>query len=245
MPFDVIVLGSASPYPRPGEPCSGYLVRSEGATIWLDAGPGTLAALQEHTTLTDVDAIWISHLHADHVADLLPAFYALRYADLRPARPIPLYGPPGIAGRLGAFLTNAAAAPIGEAFEVHELHDGHLAEVGGLTLAATAVAHGFPAFGVRVTDGDRVLAYSGDTGPCAALTELANGADLFLCEADGPEPSEVHLTPEEAARAAHSSGRLVLTHFGPFLSAPDAAARASAVHTGQVEVATPGAVFAV
>ncbi|WP_328443007.1 MBL fold metallo-hydrolase [Amycolatopsis sp. NBC_00438] len=245
MPFDLTVLGSASPYPRPGEPCSGYLVRSAGATLWLDAGPGTLAALQEHTALAEVDAIWISHLHADHVADLLPAVYALLFADLRPARPIPLYGPPGTGERLGAFLTNTAPAPIGEAFAVHELHDGHFAEVGGLTLATTAVEHGFPAFGVRVTDGDRVLAYSGDTGPCAALTELATGADLLLCEADGPEPSPVHLTPEDAARAAHGAGRLVLTHLGPFLTAEVATARASTVHSGQVEVAAAGRVFAV
>ncbi len=238
MPFDLTVLGSASPYPRPGEPCSGYLVRGEGATVWLDAGPGTLAALQERTALTDVDAIWISHLHADHVADLLPTVYALLFADLRPAKPMPLYGPPGIGDRLGAFLGNTGPAPIGQAFHVHELHDGHFAEVNGLTLATTAVEHGFPAFGVRVTDGDRVLAYSGDTGPCAALTELANGADLFLCEADGPEPSEVHLTPEDAARAAHGAGQLVLTHLGPFLTREEAAERA-----GTDAIAVPGAVF--
>ena len=245
MPLELIVLGSASPYPRPGQPCSGYVVRAPGATVWLDAGPGTLAALQEHTTLTDVDAIWISHLHADHVADLLPAVYALLFADLPPTRPIPLFGPPGIGSRLSAFLSNTAPAPIGEAFAVHELHDGHFAEVGGLTLATTAVEHGFPAFGVRVTDGDRVLAYSGDTGPCAALDRLATGADTFLCEADGPEPSPVHSTPEDAARAAHGAGRLVLTHFGPFLAPTEAAERAAAVHKGPIQTAAPGAVFTV
>ncbi|MEQ0564775.1 MBL fold metallo-hydrolase [Amycolatopsis sp. NEAU-NG30] len=238
MPFDLTVLGSASPYPRPGQPCSGYLVRSESATVWLDAGPGTLAALQEHTALTDVDAVWISHLHADHVADLLPAVYALLFADLRPARPMPLYGPPGIGDRLRDFLSNTGPAPIEQAFQVHELHDGHHAEVNGLTLASTAVEHGFPAFGVRVTDGDRVLAYSGDTGPCAALTELAAGADLFLCEADSPEPSDVHLTPEDAARAAQGAGQLVLTHLGPFLTPEEAGERA-----GTDALAVPGAVF--
>ena len=245
MPLELVVLGSASPYPRPGAPCSGYLVRGAGATVWLDAGPGTLAALQEHTSLTEVDAVWISHLHADHVADLLAAVYALLFADLRPAKPMPLYGPPGIAKRLSAFLSNTGPAPIEHAFAVHELHDGHFAEVGGLTLATSAVEHGFPAFGVRVTDGDRVLAYSGDTGPCAALDRLAGGADLFLCEADGPEPSPVHLTPEDAARAAHGSGRLVLTHLGPFLTPEDAAGRATTVHTGPIDVATPGRVFTV
>ncbi|WP_410609434.1 MBL fold metallo-hydrolase [Amycolatopsis sp. lyj-109] len=240
MPLELIVLGSASPYPRPGEPCSGYLVRGSGATVWLDAGPGTLAALQEHTSLTDVDAIWISHLHADHVADLLPAVYALLFADLRPAKPMPLYGPPGIGERLSAFLSNTGPAPIEQAFAVHELHDGHFAEAGGLTLATTAVEHGFPAFGVRVTDGARVLAYSGDTGPCTALTELADGADLFLCEADVAAPSPVHLTPEDAARAAHAAGKLVLTHIGPFLEPAEAADRA-----GTDAVATPGTVYKV
>ena len=240
MPMELIVLGSASPYPRPGQPCSGYLVRGGGATVWLDAGPGTLAALQEHTALTDIDAIWISHLHADHVADLLPAVYALLFADLRPAKPMPLYGPPGIGERLGAFLSNTGPAPIEQAFAVHELHDGHFAEADDLTIATTAVEHGFPAFGVRVTDGDRVLAYSGDTGPCAALTGLATGADLFLCEADGPDPSPVHLTPEDAARAARGAGKLVLTHLGPFLTPDEAADRA-----GTDAVAGPGAVFAV
>ncbi|MFF1606920.1 MBL fold metallo-hydrolase [Amycolatopsis sp. NPDC058278] len=243
MSLELIVLGSATPYPRPGAPCSGYLVRGAGATVWLDAGPGTLAALQDHTALTDVDAIWISHLHADHVADLLPAVYALLFADLRPAKPLPLHGPPGIREKLRDFLSNTGPAPIEQAFQVHELHDGHVTEVNGLTLATTAVEHGFPAFGVRVTDGDRVLAYSGDTGPCAALTELANGADLFLCEADGPEPSAVHLTPEDAARAAHGAGRLLLTHLGPFLTPDEATERAATVHKGSIEVAAPGAVF--
>jgi len=245
MAFELIVLGSASPYPRPADPCSGYLVRSGSATVWLDAGPGTLAALQSRTLLTDVDAVWISHLHADHVGDLLPAVYALLFADLRPVKPMPLYGPPGIAKRLRDFLSNTGPAPIEDAFTVHELHDGHLAEVNGLTLATSAVEHGFPAFGVRVTDGDRVLAYSGDTGPCAALKSLAGGADLFLCEADGPEPSPVHLTPEDAARAAKGSGRLVLTHLGPFLAPEDAAERAADVRGGPIEIAAPGRVFAV
>ena len=97
MAFTVTVLGSATPYPRPGNPCSGYLIRHGATRIWLDAGPGTLAALQEHTTPDELDAVWVSHLHADHVADLLPAVYALLFADLPPRKPIPLHGPPGTA----------------------------------------------------------------------------------------------------------------------------------------------------
>ncbi|WP_020657697.1 MBL fold metallo-hydrolase [Amycolatopsis benzoatilytica] len=245
MAFTVTVLGSATPYPRPNAPCSGYLVRDEEASIWLDAGPGTLAALQEYLSPADLDAIWISHLHADHVADLLPAVYALLFADLRLRRPIPLYGPPGTAARISAFLSNTGRAPIEEVFAVRELHDGHSARVGGLTLDSVAVSHGFPAFGVRITDGERTFAYSGDTGPCEALASLADGADLFLCEADGIDPSAEHLTPTEAGRAATGAGRLVLTHVGHTVTVREAVRLAAEHFSGPVAYAAPRTVFRV
>ncbi|MFD8500708.1 MBL fold metallo-hydrolase [Amycolatopsis sp. NPDC059657] len=243
MTISLTVLGSSTPYPRPDNPCSGYLVAHGETTIWLDAGPGTLAALQQYTAIDELDAIWISHMHADHSADLLVALYALLFADLEPPGPIPLYGPPGIAARLADFLTNTQRAPVEEAFEVHELHDGHQACIGRLQLTSHAVAHGFPAFGLRVFDGTKVLAYSGDTGPCQGLAKIADGADLFLCEADSAEQSPVHLTPLDAGRAAAGTGRLVLTHVGPSLTPLEAEAQASTVYTGPIAYAAPGSVF--
>jgi ribonuclease BN (tRNA processing enzyme) len=81
---------------------------------------------------TGCPAIWISHLHADHSADLLTAYYGAVFADIRLAAPIPLYGPPGTADRLAHFLTNdSERAPIESAFAVDELRDGHEARVGG------------------------------------------------------------------------------------------------------------------
>lgn len=148
--------------------------------LWMDAGSGTLAQLQRHTRLDDLDAIWISHLHADHCADLLTAYYGALFADVRLAAPIPLYGPPGIADRLAHFLTNTPVrSPIESAFAVHELYDGHQAQLGPLALASRAVAHGMPAFAVRVEAAGRSLVYSGDTAPCANLTNLAEGCDTL------------------------------------------------------------------
>ncbi|GAA1350671.1 MBL fold metallo-hydrolase [Saccharothrix algeriensis] len=222
------VLGSATPYPRPDRPCSGYLLRAAGTAIWVDAGPGTLAALQRHLRPDRLDAVWISHTHADHTADLLPAYYALLFADLRPPRPIPLYGPPGLADRLEAFLASTGPNPASAAFDVHELHDGHRADVCGFTLTSHAVQHGVPAFGLRAAHGDRTFAYSGDTGPCPALTDLAADADLFLCEADGSDPTPHHCTPEDAASAARGAHRLLITHVGHTLTEEQAAERAGA-----------------
>ncbi|MDQ0376890.1 MBL fold metallo-hydrolase [Amycolatopsis thermophila] len=206
--LSLTVLGSATPYAEPGNPCSGYLVSSGETHVWLDAGSGTLGELRRHTSLDRLSAIWISHLHADHCADLLTAYYGLRYAEIDLAEPIPLYGPPGIAGRLAGFLTNGPhRSPVEEAFAVHELSDGFSTGIGPMTFTAAAVEHGMPAFAVRVEAGAAALAYSGDSAPCPGLVELAENCDALLCEADGPTVSEVHHTPEEAGETAGSRGR--------------------------------------
>ncbi|MFC0597405.1 MBL fold metallo-hydrolase [Streptomyces palmae] len=247
------VLGCATPYPSADNPCSGYLVSGGGARIWVDAGSGTLGPLQRHVRLDELDAIWISHLHADHSADLLTAYYGALYADIRLAAPIPLYGPPGTADRLAGFLTNTATrSPIESAFAVTELHDGHRVDIGSLRLTSRAVAHGLPAFAVRVEAAGGSLVYSGDTAPCPSLTQLAQGCDVLLCEADSARPpaegeERVHHTPEDAgdtARAARA-GRLVVTHVGRFLTPGQAVARAAARFDGPVDYAAPGVTFTI
>ncbi|RJL34437.1 MBL fold metallo-hydrolase [Bailinhaonella thermotolerans] len=234
-------LGTATPYPRPDHACSGYLLEAGEARVWVDAGPGTLANLQRHAAVDELSAIWISHLHADHTADLLPAFYALAYADLTPARPIPVYGPPGWAARVEHFLTNGSPQPMSRVFEAHELADGHRADVAGLRLTSRAVEHGLPAFGLRAEHGGAVLAYSGDTRACPALDELAAGADVFVCEADGGPP--YHCSPEDAGESARraGAGRLVVTHVGHTVG--DAAGRASEAYGRAVEAAYDGMVI--
>lgn len=246
------VLGCATPYASVDNPCSGYLVSSGGTRVWMDAGSGTLAQLQRHVRLDELDAIWISHLHADHSADLLTAYYGALFADVRLAAPIPLYGPPGIADRLAHFLTNTATrSPVESAFAVDELHDGHQVRVGALTLTSRAVAHGIPAFAVRAGTADKSLVYSGDTAPCASLTELAEGCDVLLCEAESAqvpaEGEQVHHTPEGSGDTASAAraGRLIVTHVGRFLTPQQAVARASTRLDGPVDYAAPGATFSI
>ena len=248
MGLSLTVLGCATPYPSADNPCSGYLVSHDDTRVWMDAGTGTLGPLQRHTRLEDLDAIWISHLHADHSADLLTAYYALLYADIE-RDPVPLYGPPGIADRLAAFLTNGPQrSPVESAFAITELHDGHEAAVGSMRLTTRAVEHGIPAFAVRV-DAGASLTYSGDTAPCPNLTELATGTDVLLCEAESAvkTPDMAHHTPEDAGDTAAGAGadRLIVTHVGRFLTPQEAVSRASARYGGDVCYATPGTTFTV
>lgn len=251
-PLRLTVLGCATPYPSVDNPCSGYLVSSGGTRLWMDAGTGTLAQLQRHVRLDELDAIWISHLHADHSADLLTAYYAALYADIELAAPIPLLGPPGIADRLAHFLTNTSTrSPVESAFAVQELHDGHQARIGALTLTTREVAHGIPAFAVRIEAEGRSLVYSGDTAPCDNLTNLADRCDALLCEAESAAApageQQVHHTPEDAGDTATAAGakRLIVTHVGRFLTPRQAVARAASRFAGRVDHAAPGIGFPV
>jgi ribonuclease BN (tRNA processing enzyme) len=246
---DVRVLGCSGGWPGPGRPCSGYLL-SEGATrVWVDAGAGTLAELLRHGALAELDALWISHLHPDHCSDLGLVRNALAYGPERGARRLPVLGPPG----WRAWFDGAVPDPdaTSAVFEMRELVEGEAEVFGSIRLRPFPVSHGVPTFGCRAESDAGVWAYSADSGPCAALVELAARADLFLCEAfrSAPEAGELAtvMTPEQAGAAAAASGarRLVLTHLHPSADPEGAADRARATYAGPVEVAAPGAVYRV
>jgi hypothetical protein len=103
------VLGSSGGYPAPGRPSSGFFLEHGEAKLWIDAGNGTFAELQRAVDVTRVDALLLSHIHADHCADVYPLHVAIRYG-LEGSFKLPLYAPPGSAERLGGLL-NPGGAP--------------------------------------------------------------------------------------------------------------------------------------
>jgi len=201
------VIGCSPAWPNPGSAHSGYLLETDGRRLLLDCGPGVLARLREREPWPAVDAIAISHLHLDHVADLVGWLWGAVMGPGRGAPKPALWLPAG--GREGL-------APLGgdlrDAFEVHEYADREPFEAAGFTVTAYPTRHAALPHGLRVVDGARTLAYSGDSGPHPVLAELARDADLFLCEATQAEGEEVdlHLTASQAA--AVGAGRLLLTH---------------------------------
>jgi ribonuclease BN (tRNA processing enzyme) len=243
------VLGSSGTYPAAGRACSGYLLEADegGRTtrVWVDTGPGTLSNLLRVAGLPTLDAIWVSHLHVDHVGDLLAANYALRYGDFQPPpKAVPVFGPTGWVSHVRPFLSTGETEPIDGTFEVHDLHDGERVELGPLRLEAVATLHSVETYGVRASAGGRTLAYSADSGPCDALGRLADRAVLFICEAAWSESPEgmppIHLTPQLAGEwaAKARARRLLLTHLRPGSDTAAAAASAAEAYGGPVGVAT-------
>ena len=76
------MLGSHGTWPGVNGQCSGYLVSHDGFHLWLDAGTGTFARVQEHIAVADIGAMLITHGHADHFLDVIPHFYARHYGQM-------------------------------------------------------------------------------------------------------------------------------------------------------------------
>jgi ribonuclease BN (tRNA processing enzyme) len=249
------VLGSCGTYPAPQRACSGYLLEAAGedhrtVRVWVDTGSGTLANLLRVTTLPELDAIWISHLHVDHVNDLPLAYYTLRYGDYdRPPPILPVYGPSGWADHLGGFVTMGTSSALEAAFEARELSDGARLTIGPLELTAVATVHSVETYAVRASVGGRTIAYSADSGPCDALVRLADGADLFLCESAWASWSDDvpphHMTPALAGRIAAQAGaaQLALTHLRPHHDRRAAVEQAGDGYGGKLGVAMEGDVY--
>jgi ribonuclease BN (tRNA processing enzyme) len=216
MSVRLTVIGSSPAWPNPGSAQSGYLVEAvEGRSLLLDCGPGVLGRLRETEPL-DVEAIAITHFHLDHWGDLVPWAWLAAYGRGAGRRP-ELWLPPGGGNQLATFATFWGNPNMFEhAFELREYHPAREFEAAGFRLEAHRVPHyTLEAFGFRVRNDDRLLAYSGDSGPGEELRAIARGADLFLCEAtlatpDRDGPPRGHLTAEEAL--SYADGPILLTH---------------------------------
>ncbi|KUJ64968.1 MBL fold metallo-hydrolase [Streptomyces albus subsp. albus] len=244
------VVGCSGSFPSAESACSSYLVEADGFRLLLDMGNGALGELQRYCGLYDLDAVLLSHLHPDHCIDMCGYFVARYYRfDGGRAHAIPVYGPAGTERRLVRAYDDVPDDDcMSEVFDFRTLTPGSFA-LGPFTVRVARVCHPVEAFGFRVEHGGRSLVYSGDTGPCQALRELAEGADLFLCEAaftHGKEDiPDLHLNGRQAGEHAEAAGvrNLVLTHIPPWTDPQVNQRDAQEVFNGPVELAKPGAVY--
>lgn len=247
------VLGGCGAWPEAGQACSGFLVEQDGFRLVVNLGYATVPRLLELLAPDQVDAVYISHGHPDHCADLNPLLRARALGGaagselaLRedPLPALPVYAPPGA---LDAVLALDRPGMLADAYTLHEFTAGASLEIGPFAAETRLLPHWLPNAGLRLAGGGRVLAYTGDSGPAAEIADLARGADLLVAEASYvdqvPEDSRWHLSSarhcgQQAARA--SAGRLMLTHLLPGTDHQAARAAAGAGYDGEVSVAVAG-----
>jgi ribonuclease BN (tRNA processing enzyme) len=260
------VLGKSPSWQDAGGACSGYLLEDGDTAVLIDCGNGVFAKLRQFRDYIDVDAVVLSHLHADHFLDLVPYSYALTYAPRqqpvpvhrwpgtdKPARPA-LHAPPGarevFRRVVGAWGNDDL---IENAFGLEEYDPSETLEIGTIRVAFKEVPHFTETFAMCLesTNGGGKIAYGADSSPTDELTDLARDCDLLLVEATLPRAERTgmrgHLTAREAGEHARAAGakRVVITHFSDELGDAWTETEATAGFGAPIEVAREGSVFEV
>ena len=246
--MEVTVLGKSSATPDAGGANSGYLVREGGFTLLLDCGSGVFAKLRSVCEPIDVDAVLITHHHADHIIDLVPYSHALTFTYAHTGcRPL-LVAPPDSAQ---VFLRIGDAFGVGsqilDGFRLDEYGDDTALQLGPLHVRFQPVPHYIPTWAceLRSPDGKRFV-FGADCAFNQELVSFAAGADLLLLEAtemtvsvQEPAAARGHMTPREAGQLGRGAQakRLVLTHFSDLLDAAQIAAEGAEGFGGPVELA--------
>lgn len=241
------IVGCAPAYAlRPGHAASCYLLESADEGILLDMGQGAFAALGAYREPSTLGGILISHLHPDHMIDLVPLRHYLRYG-LDQARSVALHGPAQLRTRLGALMSEEGFL---DGLPGPDLAPGTL-ELGALRVEARPVSHSLNSFGFRLTratvpDEQPGLVYSGDCGRPEDVLALVRPGDTLLCEASWGSSGTIaeeaaHLTARQAATVARDgqAARLILTHILDEHDPAGAADVARSIYAGPVELAVP------
>lgn len=233
------VLGNYGPYPKSGGACSGFLVDSGTVKVVLDFGNGVLSRLQQYIEIEEISAIILSHLHADHMSDIMILRYA---ADIKRMRgqmnkPIKVYAPAEPKAEFERLHYK-------EALDISPIAADDKLVLGNLKIGFKEMVHGYQCFAISIEKDNKRVVYSGDTSPNEDLVAFAKNADLFVCEAGLLERDEkairaMHLTAKEAGDIAAKAGakRLLLTHFLPDVKREHYMNEVSQVYNGIMEIA--------
>ena len=239
------MLGSAGTWPGPGGATCGHLLSHDGVHVWLDAGTGTFARLQEFVGVDDISAIVITHGHPDHFIDVVPAFYARHYGGMGTPN-LPFYSPDGFVDGMSVLTSENGRNVMAEAFDFRTIGGGDVFDVGPFHITTFEMTHiGVSSVGYRMEAGGSVLAYTGDSGPCQEVIEMARNADMLVAEAtyqDASSKAFFHMSATQAAQHATAAGakRLVLTHILPTLDREISLVEAAAAFDGPIELAEDG-----
>lgn len=223
MSVEVRFLGTGDAFGFGGRLQSAALVRTPGITVLVDCGASAIAALRGHGHAPgEIDAIVLTHLHGDHFGGV-PFFLMDAHYASRRTRPLTIVGPPGteagVAQAQRALFSRSADLTCAFPITWVEWAEGEPVELPGLTATAFAVAHSpdLPCYGLRLSCGGRVLAFSGDTQWTESLVALSADADLFVCECYGygdAPPGHLDYRTLARERSRLTCRRLLLTHMG-------------------------------
>jgi len=182
------IIGSGDAFGSGGRHNTCFLLAAGERTVLIDCGASAPVALRaRNVDLNSIDAVILSHLHGDHFGGIPFLMLDGQFLSRR-ERPLLFAGPPGTAARINAalevFYPNSTKTNYRFPWSVTEIPVGAPTDILGLNVVSAEVIHfsGAPSTALRISDGKKTLAYSGDTQWTDALLPIAAGADLFIVE---------------------------------------------------------------
>lgn len=247
-------IGTSPAWYNAGEPSTGFLLEVGDWRMLVDCGGGVISRyLELYGADRPIDAVIITHVHADHCSDLVPLVYGIRYGQLSRWKP-QLLLPPGAHERLTRLVStwDGGADFFDETCAVTNYDVDVAFEVGPVTVTALHVPHFIESCALRFDIGRSSCGYTSDLGPFDPAGDFFAGVDVLVSEAtladvhDEPATGRGHLTAGEAGAIAHRAGAhsLLLTHVPTHLQ-PDVCARAATTYGGPIALASSGTSYAV
>lgn len=242
--MEITILGSGTATPLLHRNASGIAVRSGSSLMLVDMGPGILRRLCEaQIDYKSIDIVLVTHFHPDHTSDIVPFLFASNYA-YGPMRQETFFlvGPQGLEKFYRDFTSIYGhwIIPSNERLMIRELDpcDPDSTDIRNFTITSVSAQHSGPSLSYRIEASGKSLVVSGDTDESEALVELAQHADMLICECSFPQHMKVpgHMTPVEAAITAKRASvkKLVLTHFYPPCDDVDVVAQAGDHFSGEI-----------
>ena len=261
------ILGCSGSMSGPDGAASSYLLQADGEdaagklrtySIAMDFGPGAMGQLLRHLDPAKLDAIVLSHLHADHCVDVTGMQVYRRWFPTGPLPRIDVYSPEDGQARTRQIGGDSEEETYSNEFRFVEICPGSVMQIGPMRIEAFEAWHTVPGVGLRVTgpseadvNRDVTFAYTGDSDLCDGEVEAARRVDLLLSECafeDGRDSVRgVHMTGTRAGQLAQQAGaaKLLLTHLQPWTSPENVRRAAETVFAGPVRCVRPGEKFAI
>ena len=212
------VLGKYGPFPAAGGACSGYLVEKENTKVLIECGSGVFSRLQQVCPINELSGIILSHLHSDHMSDIMILRYALdswNAQGLSEDVPVPLYAP-------GNPVEEYNRLYYKNVYQITPIHAGMQLKFGELTFLFQEMTHPVQSFGMVISDGIKRIAYTGDTNYNDKIVPFVRDVNLFIADTgllykDKTGPGVPHLTALEAGIIASKAEveKMMLSHIWP------------------------------
>ena len=220
MVITLLGTGTGIPSSRRNPPC--ILMKFNDKHAIFDSGPGTLRHLLTlGIDYLNLDFIFYTHLHLDHVSELAAILFATKIPPAIRKKPLTVYGPMGLKDYYEKIRGLYKETIYTDAYELNleEIENKNI-DIEGFKISSATLQHHGGGMGYRiVTPGGKIVVYSGDTDYCDEVIGLSREADLLMLDCAFPDEMKMqgHLSPASAGKVAHHANvkKLVLVHMYP------------------------------